>query len=120
MGTTGEMLVVDDDARMRELVTKVLAREGYSVRPLARGQDVLQALEEGPAELVISDIRMPEMDGLTLLQEVKRVAPETSVLMMTAFGSIDTAVQPIKAGAYDYLTKPFKMDELIVVVRRAF
>jgi DNA-binding NtrC family response regulator len=119
MGTTGEILVVDDDARMRELVSKVLAREGYSVRPLPRGQDVLQALEEGPADLVISDIRMPEMDGLTLLQEVKRVAPETSVLLMTAFGSIDTAVQAIKAGAYDYLTKPFKMDEIIVVVRRA-
>ena len=74
MGTTGEMLVVDDDRQMRELVTKVLAREGYSVRPLAHGQDVLQALKEGPAELVISDIRMPAMDGLTLLQEVKRVA----------------------------------------------
>ena len=119
MGTTGEILIVDDDARMRELVAKVLAREGYSVRPLPRGQDVLQALEEGPADLIISDIRMPEMDGLTLLQEVKRVAPETSVLLMTAFGSIDTAVQAIKAGAYDYLTKPFKMDEIIVVVRRA-
>jgi two-component system, NtrC family, response regulator AtoC len=119
MGTTGEILVVDDDARMRELVAKVLAREGYSVRPLPRGRDVLQALEEGPADLVISDIRMPEMDGLTLLQEVKRVAPETSMLLMTAFGSIDTAVQAIKAGAYDYLTKPFKMDEVIVVVRRA-
>jgi two-component system response regulator AtoC len=119
MGTTGEILVVDDDARMRELVAKVLAREGYVVRSLPRGQDVLQALKEGPADLVISDIRMPEMDGLTLLQEVKRLAPETSVLLMTAFGSIDTAVQAIKAGAYDYLTKPFKMDEVIVVVRRA-
>jgi DNA-binding NtrC family response regulator len=119
MGTTGEILVVDDDARMRELVAKVLAREGYSVRPLPCGQDVLQTLEEGPADLVISDIRMPAMDGLTLLQEIKRVAPETSVLLMTAFGSIDTAVQAIKAGAYDYVTKPFKMDEIIVVVRRA-
>ncbi|MGH8067092.1 MAG: sigma-54-dependent transcriptional regulator [Candidatus Entotheonellia bacterium] len=119
MGTTGEILVVDDDARMRELVVKVLAREGYSVRSLPRGQEVLQALEEGPADLIISDIRMPEMDGLTLLQEVKRVAPETSVLLMTAFGSINTAVQAIKAGAYDYLTKPFKMDEAIIVVRRA-
>jgi two-component system response regulator AtoC len=119
MGTTGEILVVDDDARMRELVVKVLAREGYSVRSLPRGQAVLQALEEEPVDLVISDIRMPELDGLTLLQEIKRVAPETSVLMMTAFGSIDTAVQAIKAGAYDYLTKPFKMDEVIVVVRRA-
>jgi two-component system response regulator AtoC len=119
MGTEGEILVVDDDARMRDLVTKVLAREGYSVRPFGRGQGVLQALEDGPAELVISDIRMPEMDGLTLLQEVKRRAPETSVLLMTAFGRIDTAVQAIKAGADDYLTKPFKMDELIVVVRRA-
>jgi two-component system, NtrC family, response regulator AtoC len=115
----GEILVVDDDARMRELIVKVLAREGYSVRSLPRGQDVLQALEDAPADLVISDIRMPEMDGLTLLQEVRRRAPETSVLMMTAFGSIDTAVQAIKAGAYDYLTKPFKMDEVIVVVRRA-
>jgi two-component system, NtrC family, response regulator AtoC len=119
MGTTGEILVVDDDARMRELIVRVLAREGYTVRPMACGQEVLQALEEEPVDLVISDIRMPEMDGLTLLQEVKHVAPETSVLMMTAFGSIDTAVQAIKAGAYDYLTKPFKNDELIVVVRRA-
>jgi two-component system response regulator AtoC len=119
MGTTGEILVVDDDARMRDLIAKVLAREGYTVRALPRGQDVLQALEEGPADLVISDIRMPEMDGLLLLQEVKRLAPETSVLLMTAFGSIDTAVQAIKAGAYDYLTKPFKMDEVIIVVRRA-
>jgi DNA-binding NtrC family response regulator len=119
MGTTGEILVVDDDARMRELIVRVLAREGYAVRPLPRGQEALQALEEGPVDLVVSDIRMPEMDGLTLLQEVRRLAPETSVLMMTAFGSIDTAVQAIKAGAYDYLTKPFKNDELIVVVRRA-
>jgi two-component system, NtrC family, response regulator AtoC len=119
MGTTGEILVVDDEAHMRELIVKVLAREGYSVQSLPRGQEVLQTLEEAPADLVISDIRMPEMDGLTLLQQVKRVAPETSVLMMTAFGSIDTAVQAIKAGAYDYLTKPFKNDELTVVVRRA-
>jgi CheY-like chemotaxis protein len=105
MATPGEILVVDDDARMRELIVKVLAREGYAVRSLPRGQEVLQALEDGPVDLVISDIRMPEMDGLTLLQEVKRVAPETSVLMMTAFGSIDTAVQAIKAGAYDHLTE---------------
>jgi DNA-binding NtrC family response regulator len=119
MATPGEILVVDDDARMRELIAKVLAREGYAVRSLPRVWEVLQALEDGPVDLVISDIRMPEMDGLTLLQEVKRVAPETSVLLMTAFGSIDTAVQAIKAGAYDYLTKPFKMDEVIVVVRRA-
>jgi two-component system, NtrC family, response regulator AtoC len=119
MGTTGEILVVDDDAHMRELIVKVLAREGYSVRSLPRGQEVLQALQDEPVDLIISDIRMPEMDGLTLLQEVKRMAPETSVLIMTAFGSIDTAVQAIKAGAYDYVTKPFKMDEIIVVVRRA-
>ena len=77
MGTTGEILVVDDDARMRELVAKVLSREGYTVRALPRAQEVLQALEDGPADLVISDIRMPEMDGMLLLQEVKRLAPET-------------------------------------------
>jgi DNA-binding NtrC family response regulator len=119
MGPTGEILVVDDDARMRDLVAKVLAREGYAVRALPRARDVLEVLEGGAVNLVISDIRMPEMDGLTLLQEVKRLTPETWVLLMTAFGSIDTAVQAIKAGAYDYLTKPFKIDELLVVVRRA-
>src|SRR5262249_50631460 len=84
-----------------------------------RGQEVLKAIEEGPADLVISDIRVPGMDGMTLLQEVKRRAPGTWVLLMTAFGSIDSAVQALKEGAYDYLTKPFKMDELIVIVRRA-
>jgi DNA-binding NtrC family response regulator len=90
-----------------------------TVRALPRAQDVLTALEEAPADLVISDIRMPGMDGMPLLQEVKRRAPETWMLLMTAFGSIDSAVQAIKEGAYDYLTKPFKMDEIIVVVRRA-
>ena len=119
MGKTGEILVVDDDGRMRDLVAKVLTREGYSVRALPRGQDVLSALQEMPADLVISDIRMPGMDGMTLLQEVRRVSPETSVVLMTAFGSIDSAVQAIKAGAYDYLPKPFKLDEIIVVVQRA-
>jgi two-component system response regulator AtoC len=86
---------------MRELAAKALAREGHAVRALGRARDALLALEEEPAELIISDIRMPGMDGLTLLWEVKRVAPETSVLLMTAFGRIDTAVQAIKAGAYD-------------------
>ncbi len=119
MGISGDILVVDDDRRMRELVGKVLTREGYAVRALPRAQDVLQALEEAPPDLVISDIRMPEMDGMTLLQEVRRLSPDTSVILMTAFGSIDSAVQAIKAGAYDYLAKPFKMDEIIVVVRRA-
>jgi two-component system, NtrC family, response regulator AtoC len=119
MGISGDILVVDDETRMRDLVAKVLTREGYAVQALPRAQDVLQALEEAPPDLVISDIRMPEMDGMTLLQEVRRLSPDTSVILMTAFGSIDSAVQAIKAGAYDYLAKPFKMDEIIVVVRRA-
>jgi DNA-binding NtrC family response regulator len=110
MGMTGEILGVDNDTPMRELVAKVLAREGYVVRALPRAQEALRALEEGLTDLVISDIKMPEMDGLTLLHEVGWVSPETSALLMTAFGSIDSAVQAMKASAYDYLTKPFKMD----------
>lgn len=119
METRGDILVVDDDSHMRDLVAKVLTREGYTARALPRAQEVLKALEEIPSDLVLSDIRMPGMDGLTLLREVKRVSPETSVILMTAFGSIDSAVQAMKAGAYDYLTKPFKLDELTVVVGRA-
>ena len=113
MKMLAEILVVDDDAHMRDLVVKVLTREGYSVRALPRGQDVLEAIEEAPVDLVVSDIRMPGMDGMTLLREVKRRAPETCILLMTAFGSIDSALQAIKEGAYDYLTKPFRMDEII-------
>jgi len=105
MGISGDILVVDDDRRMRELVGKVLTREGYAVRALPHARDVLQALDEALPDLVISDIRMPEMDGMTLLQEVRRLSPETSVILMTAFGSIDAAVQAIKAGAYDYLAR---------------
>ncbi|MBI3330323.1 MAG: sigma-54-dependent Fis family transcriptional regulator [Nitrospinae bacterium] len=119
MERRGDILVVDDDTHMRDLVAKVLTREGYAVRALPRAQEVLQALDEAPTDLVISDIKMPEMDGLTLLNEVTRVSPETSVILMTAFGSIDSAVQAMKAGAYDYLTKPFKLDEITLVVRRA-
>jgi len=119
METRGDILVVDDDSHMRDLVVKVLTREGYTARALPRAQEVLKALEEVPSDLVLSDIRMPGMDGLALLREVKRVSPETSVILMTAFGSIDSAVQAMKAGAYDYLTKPFKLDELTVVVGRA-
>jgi DNA-binding NtrC family response regulator len=118
MGTTGEILVVADDGRMRDPVAKVLTREVYSVKALPRGQDVLKALEEMPADLVISDIRTSGMDGMTLSQGVKWISPETSVVLMTAFGSISSAVPAIKAGAYDYLTKPFRLDEIIVVVRR--
>ena len=110
-GNHGEMLVVDDDARMRELVTKVLAREGYSVRPRHVAKMSCRPWRRDQPSSSSPIFQMPEMDGLTLLQEVKRVAPKTSVLLMTAFGSIDTAVQAMKAGAYDYLTKPFKMDE---------
>jgi hypothetical protein len=83
IGTTGEILVVDDDAGMRGLVAKVLAREGYSVRALPRARDVLQTLEEGSADLVVSDIRMPEVDGLTLLlhQETVRLMPGAAPLV---------------------------------------
>ncbi|MBI3328736.1 MAG: sigma-54-dependent Fis family transcriptional regulator [Nitrospinae bacterium] len=113
-----DIVVVDDDGRMRDLLVKVLMREGYTVRALPRAREVLEALSEAPTDLVISDIRMPEMDGLTLLHEVKRISPETSVILMTAFGSIDSAVQAMKTGASDYLTKPFKLDEITLVVRR--
>ena len=92
MKMLAEILVVNDDAHMRDLVVKVLTCEGYSMPALLRGQDVLEASEEVPVDLVVLDIRMPGMDGMTLLREVKRRAPETWILLMTAFGSIDGSV----------------------------
>ncbi len=117
---TTRILVVDDEAPIRTLVSQVLVGEGYEVVEVASAEDALKVFRDNHFPLVISDIRMGRMSGLELLDEVKRLRPETLVVIMSAYVSIDSAIAALKAGAYDYLIKPFEDLELIVsVVRRA-
>jgi DNA-binding NtrC family response regulator len=118
MESQGAILVVDDDAEMRELVRDVLAERGHHVTTAGGGREALQRLAEEDYAAVLTDLRMKEMQGIELLGEIRRLYPDTGVILMTAFGSIETAVEAMKHGASDYLVKPVKTDELVRVVER--
>ncbi len=113
------ILVVDDEESIREFFEIMLRREGYEVVTAGNGKQALDLLKSQGMDLVISDIQMPEMSGMELLTKVKDIDPETVVVMITAFGSTETAVEAMKLGAYDYIQKPFKIDEVKIIIRQA-
>ncbi|MEX2048329.1 MAG: sigma-54 dependent transcriptional regulator [Gemmatimonadota bacterium] len=114
------VVVVEDEAGVRELLEEVLAGAGYRVTGYGNGSQALEALARGlDADLVITDLRMPGIGGEQLLAELRTRRPEVNVVVITAFGSIESAIGMVKAGAYDYLTKPFGSDELLLTVQRA-
>jgi two-component system response regulator HydG len=119
MSRRPHLIAIDDDAHMLDVLRKVLGEHGYRVSTRTSAVAALSLLEDDPADVVLSDIRMPGMDGMTLLERVKERAPETIVVLVTAFGSIDSAVEAMKRGAADYVTKPFKMDEILLVLEKA-
>lgn len=113
------VLVVDDERGMRDFLKILLEKEGHKVVTAAKGQKALDILESKSIELVISDIRMPEMSGIELLEIIKEKTPGLPVIMITAFASPDDAVMAMKNGAFDYISKPFNVDEIISVIRSA-
>jgi len=113
------ILVIDDDASLRRVLEYNLQEEGYEVVTSESGEGGLRFFDECRPELVITDMKMSGMDGFQVLQAVKERSPETLVIIITAFGAIDAAVQAMKLGAYDYITKPFNRDELKLTVRKA-
>jgi two-component system response regulator PilR (NtrC family) len=116
---SARILVVDDEKSMREFLAIMLQKEGYDVS-LAEGGDVaLDLLRREQIDLVITDIRMPKTDGMTVLRAGKDLSPSTVFLVMTAFASTETAVEAMKLGAYDYITKPFKLDAIKLTVAKA-
>ena len=117
--SVGTILVVDDEPEMRALLRDVLQERGHQVTLAENGREALKRLGEGDYGVVLSDLRMRGMEGIELLTEIKRGYPDTNVILMTAFGSVETAVEAMKEGAYDYLVKPVKTDELIRVTERA-
>lgn len=112
------ILVVDDDENLRWVLQTQLEDMGYAVTTAAGGQEALAAIERDPPALVLTDLKMPGLSGLELLEKVRSDCPELPVVLITAFGTIQSAVQAMKAGAYDYLTKPIDYDELALVVNR--
>src|SRR5215212_6980166 len=113
------LLVVDDELGMRQFLTHLLQREGHTVRVAENGQQALTLIREHAPELIISDIRMPDMDGVELLRAAREALPEVEVIMMTAFANVDTAREAFLLGAYDFVQKPFDNDLLKETVARA-
>ncbi len=115
-----QILTVDDDAVTCELLCEVFAREGFGAAFANSGEAALEEVARQPPDLLLSDIRMKTpLDGLSLVEMVRREYPSIPVVLMTAFGSIETAIRAVKQGAFDYISKPFNIDELVAIVRRA-
>jgi two-component system response regulator PilR (NtrC family) len=115
----GTILVVDDEEIMREILETLLKRDGYDVRLAASGAEGLELARSLPFDAAIVDIMMPGLDGIATLDELKRIDEDLGVVIITAYGSIESAIAAMKAGAFDYVTKPFKNEEVLVVVRNA-
>ncbi len=113
------VFVVDDEEGMCTILRKVLTQEGYEVETFSKPAAALERIRTDPPDIVVSDMRMPEVDGMQLLRTVKQVSPSTNVILMTAYGSVQSVIEAMRAGAYDYITKPFQLDELLLTVARA-
>ena len=116
---TARVLVVDNDAEMLAMLRRHLEGEGFAVTVAANGRRALEALDGAPVDVVLTDLIMTGVGGLEVLAAAQRRRPTRAVILMTAFGSIETAIEAMQQGAYDYLTKPFKLDEVTLAVRRA-
>jgi DNA-binding NtrC family response regulator len=119
MDRTGSILVIDDEEIMREILETLLTREGYSVRVVADATQGLELIRTAPFDAAIVDMMMPGMDGMTALDELKKIDDDLPVVMITAFASVESAINAMKRGAFHYITKPFKNDEVLAVLRNA-
>ena len=114
------ILIVDDDSSIRTLLKRLLCSQGgHKTTEAENGAKAVELIEESNFDLVISDLRMPDVHGLALLELIKKRAPTIPVILVTAYGSPESTVEAVKLGVFDYLAKPFKMDEILSVVRRA-
>jgi len=114
-----KILIVDDEKLMRVSLEDKLTKEGYAVTSLSNAVEGVKLLQSTNFDAVITDLRLPKMDGIDFLREIKKASPDTVVIIMTAYGSIENAVTAMKEGAYDYVTKPFSLEELIVKLQKA-
>lgn len=114
-----KILVIDDELSIRQMLKKVLEKAGYDVELAENGAIGLEKVKNELFDILLCDIKMPEMDGFVFLDEVKKLEVSLTIIMMTSFGSVETAVEAIRRGAYDYISKPFKTDEVIIAIKKA-
>jgi DNA-binding NtrC family response regulator len=113
------VLVIDDDEDICTYLREFLGQEGYSVTTVSKPLDALPAIKDGRHQIVLLDVRMPEVDGVELLREIRSIDSDVCVIVMTAYPSVESAVDTMKADAFDYLRKPFELDQLRSVIQRA-
>ncbi|MDA8427886.1 MAG: response regulator [Geobacteraceae bacterium] len=114
------ILVVDDEENARIALSKILSREGYDVASAGNGYEALNYLRGKDVELIITDINMPEMNGMTFLRELNRSHPSCSVIMITAYGEVESYIEAMNLGAFEYINKPVKLDELNKIIHKIF
>lgn len=119
MPNSHRVLIIDDEENMRHMLSSVLRRLGYAVQSASNGKAGIEALRQQAFDVVLCDIRMPEMDGMEFLRRANAEGVTATIIMMSAFGSMDTALSAIRLGAYDYISKPFKADEIELTLRKA-
>jgi two-component system response regulator AtoC len=113
------ILIVDDEESFRHMLSVILVKEGYEVETSSNGQEALQKAGASTFDHILCDIRMPRMDGLGFLREIRKTGTEATIIVMSAYGTVDIAIEAMKLGAYDYISKPFKPDEIILTLRKA-
>jgi len=117
--TTKRILIIEDEANMRHMLEVLLGRSGYEVKSAADGQEGLEVIEGEGFHFILCDIKMPRMDGMAFLRSATDKLKDTTVIMMSAYGTVDTAIEAMKLGAYDYISKPFKADEVLLTLKKA-
>jgi DNA-binding NtrC family response regulator len=115
-----KILVVDDEENARIGLSRLLAREGYDVEAVENGYEALNYLSNNEVNLVVSDINMPEMNGIQFLRELRKRHPDTNVIMVTAYGGVESYIESMSLGAFEYINKPVKLDELKAILRKVF
>ncbi len=113
------VLIIDDEKNMRHMLETMLGKQGYDIASAANGMEALEKMAGGDFDFVLCDIRMPEMDGMAFLEKAIVSFPEKTYIMMSAYGTVETALDAIKKGAYDYISKPFKVDEVLLTLKKA-
>ncbi|HQO63388.1 MAG TPA: sigma-54 dependent transcriptional regulator, partial [Syntrophorhabdus sp.] len=113
-----QILIVEDDRKMRLALREIMTKEGYSVDTVETGEAALGRVEETSYDLVITDLKLPGIDGMSLLKAIRKSRPDTSVVIITAYATVDTAVEAMREGAEDYISKPFNLDEIRIIVKK--
>src|SRR5690349_11668466 len=115
--TEKHILIIDDEENLRHMLSVMLARQGYRAETAADGAEGLRRVREQAYDFILCDIRMPEMDGKTFLSRALETRVASPIIMMSAYGTVDIAVECMKMGAYDFISKPFKKDEIVMVLK---